>query len=155
MSKHFLIIEASFYPDIASMMLEGAIAELEETNSTYEIVKVPGCFEISAALKMAVELDIYDGFITLGCIIQGETDHYDYVCTETARGINQIAIDYGAAIGFGIITSNNQDKALIRADKNKKNIGGSAARAAISMSELADFFISKLDNYDQDLVESE
>lgn len=155
MSKHFLIIEASYYPDIASMMLEGAIEELNTANATYETVKVPGCFEIPAALKMAVELDIYDGFITLGCIIQGETDHYDYVCAETARGINQIAIDYGAAIGFGIITARNQDKALVRADKSKKNMGGSAAKAAISMNELSDFFMSKFDEYDQNLIESE
>lgn len=131
--SHILIIEARFYEDIANKLALAAALELEEAGVTYEHLEVPGCFEIPAALQMAISSGKYDGYVALGCVIRGETTHYDYVCGESAWGINKLAIKYEAPIGYGIITAENRKQADVRADKDQKNVGGRAAKACLAM----------------------
>lgn len=135
MSK-ILIINARFYDKISDMMLAGAIKEIEDKNFDYEVIDVPGAFEIPAVISFASKVNCYDGFIALGCVIRGETTHYDYVCFESARGLNDLAIKKNLAIGYGILTVENDRQAIVRADPKQKNKGGFAARACIRMMEL-------------------
>ena len=118
------------------MLLQGARTQLEKAGAIHETIAVPGCFEIPAALSMAISSKKYDGFVTLGCVIRGQTTHYDYVCTESARGINQLAMEHNIAVGFGIITAENDEQTLVRADINQKNVGGRAAIACLAMIDI-------------------
>lgn len=138
---HLLIIEARFYEDLADEMAKGAIAVLERAGATYDRVAVPGCFEVPAALMMAVAatergLVLYDGYVILGCVIRGETTHYDIIAGESARAIMNIAVDTGIALGNGILTVENDDQAWVRARVADLNKGGGAAEAALSMIAL-------------------
>jgi 6,7-dimethyl-8-ribityllumazine synthase len=129
-----LIVEARFYEDIADMLVEGATAALEAADATVERVAVPGAFEIPGAIGFALEE--FDGFIALGCVIRGETSHYDYVCGESARGLMDLSLNDGAAIGYGILTVENREQAVVRADPKQKNKGRDAAEACLRMIEL-------------------
>jgi 6,7-dimethyl-8-ribityllumazine synthase len=140
---HFLIVEARFYPEIADALVGGAVAVLDDSGVTYERIQVPGVFEIPTAIHMAIRaLDFsderrrYDGFVALGCVIRGETSHYDYVCGESARKMQDLACDYLLAMGYGILTCENSDQAWARADPEQKDKGGDAARAALDMLGL-------------------
>ncbi|HYC03246.1 MAG TPA: 6,7-dimethyl-8-ribityllumazine synthase [Azospirillaceae bacterium] len=142
-APHIMIVEARFYEDLADEMARGAIAELEAAGATYERFQVPGCFEIPAAIQFAVRsMDFYsgrrrfDGYVALGCVIRGETTHYDYVCMESARGLNDLALRHTLAVGYGIITTENMEQAWARASVAQKNKGGGAARACLDMIEL-------------------
>lgn len=135
--QKILIIEARFYEKYSDMLVQAAIAELEAAGYEYERITVPGAFEIPAVISMAIDGGRdYAGFIALGCVIRGQTTHYDYVCNESARGLNDIAIKHKAAIGFGIIAAENREQAEVRADKNQKNMGGKAAKACIDMIKI-------------------
>jgi 6,7-dimethyl-8-ribityllumazine synthase len=131
--KKILIIQALFYPHISKMLLDGALEEIKQKNYEYEIIDVPGVFEIPATISFAKENRKYDGYVALGCVIRGKTTHYDYVCKESARGLNDLAIKEKLAIGYGIITVENEEQAIERADKNQKNKGGFAAKTCIEM----------------------
>jgi 6,7-dimethyl-8-ribityllumazine synthase len=131
-----LIIEARFYQDIADALVNSAIEEIEAAGFTYDRISVPGAFEIPAALSMAIACKKYSAYVCLGCVIRGETSHYDYVCDQSATGCNKLAIEHMAPIGFGIITAENRQQAHVRCDKSQKNIGGKAAKAAISMLRI-------------------
>ncbi|WP_119678586.1 6,7-dimethyl-8-ribityllumazine synthase [Indioceanicola profundi] len=140
---HIMIVEARFYEDIADELVRGAIAELEKAGATYERFSVPGAYEIPAAIQFAVKsMDFYsgrrrfDGYVALGCVIRGETTHYDYVCGESARGLQDLALRHTLAIGNGILTVENGEQAWARASVDKKNKGGGAARACLDMIEL-------------------
>lgn len=136
MKPHVLIVEARFYPDIADELVRGAVAVLEDAGATYERVAVPGAFELPAAIRMAIERGKHDGYVALGCVIRGETTHYDYVCAETASGLGEIAIRYMVAIGYGILTCENREQAWARAAVDKKNKGRDAAEACLAMIRL-------------------
>lgn len=133
---HILIVEARFYENLADTLAGSAIAELEQAGATFERIAVPGCFEIPAAVSIAINSGQYDGYVALGCVIRGETSHYDYVCAESARGLNELAITKLAAIGYGIITANTRQQAITRANPAEKNVGGRAARACLAMINL-------------------
>ncbi len=143
MSK-ILIVQAVFYDKISAMLLQGATAEITRSGSSYEVISVPGAFEIPAAIALAKGtknslfkgFDKYDGYVALGCVIRGETTHYDYVCGESARGLNDLAFKEKLAIGYGIITVENEAQALDRADPTKKDKGGFAAYACLEMIKL-------------------
>ena len=142
-NPHILIVEARFYEDIADQLVEGAIAVLEESGCTYERVAVPGAFETPAVVRMAIRsLEFYsgdrrfDGYVILGCVIRGETSHYDYVCSESARKLQDLACDYSLALGYGILTCENRDQAWARADVKGKNKGGEVARACLEMLKV-------------------
>ena len=137
MSGHFLIVEARFYGAIADAQKAGAIAALEEKAATCEIISVPGALEIPAAIAFLASSDKrFDGYVALGCVIRGETSHYDTVCNESARGLMDLALAENLAIGNGIITVEDEDQAWARADQNRKDKGGDAARAALAMAKL-------------------
>ena len=144
---HVLVVEARFYPDIADELLKGAIQALEAAGASHERLSVPGAFEIPAAIAMAVEGQRlaaphrpYDGFLALGCVIRGETTHYDYVCSESARGLMDLACREKIALGYGILTVENGQQAWARARMTEKNKGGDAARACLAMVELKRHF---------------
>ena len=133
-----LVIEARFYEHISDMLLDGAMAALEDAGAEVTCVTVPGALEIPHVISIADEADSshYDAYVALGCVIRGETTHYDYVCQESARAIMDLAVDRQLAIGNGIITVENEAQALARADKSQKDKGGFAARAALTMIDI-------------------
>lgn len=131
-----LIVEAPYYTEISDNLAKGAISELEAHNAEYERLEVPGALEIPLAIKLAHESGQYDGFLALGCVIRGETTHYDIVCNESARGITLLGINHHIAIGNGILTCENKDQALERARPERKNKGRDVAQAALRMIEL-------------------
>jgi len=135
---HVMIVEARFYKKIADELYRGALAVLEAAGATHERVPVPGAFEIPAAIAMAHRANPsrFEGYVALGCVIRGETSHYDYVCGESARGLQDLAIGEGLAIGYGILTVENGDQAWARAAVDRKNKGADAAHACLAMVEL-------------------
>jgi 6,7-dimethyl-8-ribityllumazine synthase len=141
-APHIMMVEAPYYRHIADELARGAIQALDQAGASYERVSVPGAFEIPAAIGFALEAQkkgfgrAFDGFVALGCVIRGETTHYDYVCNESARGLQELALRHQLAIGFGILTVENEPQALARAKVDKKNKGGEAARACLAMIEL-------------------
>jgi 6,7-dimethyl-8-ribityllumazine synthase len=130
---HICIIAASFYADITNELLLGAKAHLSSMKATYDIVPVPGAFEIPAALSMAIGSGKYDGYVALGCVIRGETTHYDYVCSESAKGLNELAIRHKAPVGYGILTVETVEQAWVRAAVTQGNKGRDAANACLMM----------------------
>ena len=144
---HILIVESRYYEEIAEELLRGAAAVLEEAGASFERIEVPGVFEIPAALRMALRsMDFfagrrrYDGYVTLGCVIRGETSHYDYVAGESARKLMDIACDHALALGYGIVTCDTREQAWERADRTRKNKGGDAAEACLGMLEVKRHF---------------
>ena len=133
-----LIVAGTFYRDIADALIKGAKGAAEVAGATAELVEVPGALEIPGAIVQAeiAEAD-FDGYVALGCVIRGETTHYDYVCTESARGLMELNLN-GVIAGNGILTVENRTQALKRAvDKNK---GADAANAALALIALRDRF---------------
>src|SRR5579862_2234363 len=126
---HVMIAVARFYKDIADELVNGAAAALDRAGASFEVVAVPGAFEIPAAVRLGVESGRYDGYVALGCVIRGETTHYDYVCAESARGLNDLAVHHMAAIGYGILTVENTEQAWLRAGLTQGNKGADAANA--------------------------
>jgi 6,7-dimethyl-8-ribityllumazine synthase len=146
-APHIMVIEARFYDDLADELANGAIAELEKAGASWERFAVPGALEIPAAIRYAVKsMDFYsgrrrfDGYVALGCVIRGETSHYDYVCMESARGLQDLALHYTLAVGNGILTVENREQAWARASVKAKNKGGAAARACLDMIGLKRHF---------------
>lgn len=131
-----LIIEARYYNHINDMLLEGAQKELAQHNVISEVVTVPGALEIPAALNFAITKGDYAAFVVLGCIIRGETTHYDVVQNESARGVYQLVLEHDLALGNAILTVEDEAQALARADITRKNKGGEAAKAALAMLTL-------------------
>jgi 6,7-dimethyl-8-ribityllumazine synthase len=139
MKRHFLIIDARFYTDLADELVKGATAELEKRGATYERISVPGVLEIPAALAMtlaAPDAPSFAGYVLLGCVIRGETTHYDIVANESARAIMNLATERGLAVGNGILTVNTGAQAWARAKVGEKNKGAGAAAAAFEMAAL-------------------
>lgn len=135
-SPHLLIVEARFYPEIADALSSGAVAAIEAAGASHERVVVPGAFEIPAAIGFAIDSGAYDGYLALGCVIRGETSHYDYVCLESARGLADLAINRGVALGYGILTCETYDQAMARAAVDGRNKGRVVAEACLAMIAL-------------------
>jgi 6,7-dimethyl-8-ribityllumazine synthase len=142
-----LIVEARFYEDIADELVHGAVSALDEGGAGHERVSVPGAFEIPVAIRMAMRsMDFFagrrrfDGYVALGCVIRGETSHYDYVCAESARKLQDLACEHTLALGYGILTCETREQAWQRARVDGKNRGGAAARACLAMLELKRHF---------------
>lgn len=133
-----LIIAATFYRDIADALIAGASKTLSEASATFEVIEVPGALEIPGAITQAVLGEAgFDGYVALGCVIRGETTHYDYVCSESARGLMDLSLR-GIALGNGILTVENRDQALKRAIE--KNKGADVAGACLALIALRDRF---------------
>lgn len=130
-----LLVGAGFYRHIFDLQLKGAIAALEAGGHKHELVEVPGALEIPAAIALAADNGGYDAFVALGCVIRGETYHFEIVSNESARGIMALTLD-GLAVGNGILTVENEAQALVRADPAQKNKAGEAVEAALALLEL-------------------
>lgn len=128
-----LIVESRYYPEIADGLIAGALPLLEEAGLHHERLEVPGVFEIPAAVRHAAFGGNYAGFLTFGCVIRGETTHYDHICEEASRAIMDLTMRDSLALGFGILTCETMDQAIVRADPKGKNKGAEAARACIAM----------------------
>lgn len=137
-----LIVEARFYTEISDLLVQGTIDVLEKVGATVERISVPGALEIPAALRIVLNgthegrHTPYDAFIALGCVIRGETAHYDIVAGESARGLTKLGVREGLAIGNGILTVETYEQAIERADPDRQDKGGGAARAALSLLAL-------------------
>jgi 6,7-dimethyl-8-ribityllumazine synthase len=138
--KTILIVEAPYYEKISEELSLGAIEEIKKSGFAYEKLIVSGAFEIPAAINFASQSKKYSGFIALGCVIRGETTHYDYVCGESARGLMDLSLQKNLAIGFGILTVENEKQAMARASRKKYNKGAEAAKACIEMIEIKNKF---------------
>ncbi|MCB2087083.1 MAG: 6,7-dimethyl-8-ribityllumazine synthase [Sphingomonadaceae bacterium] len=135
----FLIVEARFYEHLNDMLIAGARGALQAAGHDVEVLTVPGALEIPGAISMAAESDQFDGYVAIGVVIRGETYHFEIVAGESARGIMALTMD-GIAIGNGILTVENEEQALVRADPAQKNKGGEAAQAAIALLDLQSRF---------------
>jgi 6,7-dimethyl-8-ribityllumazine synthase len=133
---HLLIVEARFYDEIADLLLEGASRALDTAGASFDRVTVPGALEVPAAIRLALDGADYDAFVALGCVIRGETSHYDIVAGESARGLMDLAVQRGALIGNGILTTDDGRQARVRADPHGKDKGGGAARAALALLQI-------------------
>lgn len=139
---HIMIIDAPYYSEISAALVKGATEALDAAGATHEYFAVPGAFEIPGAIRLAMEArddqgaPRFDGYIALGCVIRGETSHYDYVCGESARGLQELAIRDKACIGYGILTVENQQQAMSRAAGPKSIKGKDAVDACLAMIAL-------------------
>ena len=135
----FLIVEARFYDHLNDMLVAGAKAALKAKGHEVEVITVPGALEIPGTIAMAAEAQQYDGFVAIGVVIRGETYHFEIVAGESARGIMALTMD-GIVIGNGILTVENEEQAIVRADPKQKDKGGEAAIAAMALLNLQNRF---------------
>ncbi|MDY0028353.1 MAG: 6,7-dimethyl-8-ribityllumazine synthase [Pseudobdellovibrionaceae bacterium] len=136
---HVLILEARFYDDVNDHLVAGTIEALDKAHATWEKLTVPGALEIPVALQYVAQRKngrLFDAFVVLGCVIRGETTHYEIVSNESARGVMEVSLKHNLAVGNGILTVENLEQAMDRADKVRQNKGGGAAIAALSMLHL-------------------
>lgn len=131
----FLIVEARFYAHLNDLLVAGARKVLEDAGHEAEVLTVPGALEVPGAIALAVEGGGFDGFVAIGVVIRGETFHFEIVAGESARALMALTLD-GLAIGNGILTVENEEQALVRADPAQKDKGGEAARAALALHEI-------------------
>ena len=135
----FLIVEARFYDHLNDQLIAGAKAALKDAGHQADVITVPGALEIPGAIALADQAQMYDGYVAIGVVIRGETYHFEIVAGESARGIMALTMD-GVAIGNGILTVENEEQALVRADPAQKNKGGEAAQAALALWALQQRF---------------
>ena len=131
-----LIVVAPYYQSITENLLKGAKTEILASNGTFDIVEVPGALEIAAAIGIAERLENFDAYVALGCVIRGETTHYETVCTDSSRGLTLLGLQ-GLCIGNGILTVESFEQAEARADPGNQNKGGGAAAAALHLLSLS------------------
>ena len=136
-APHLLLVIAPYYPHIAALLRDGAERAVAKAGATCEIVAVPGAFEIPAAIALAARtVERFDGFVALGCVIRGETTHYEHICAETARSLQDLMVRDGIAAGYGILTVETEAQALVRAAPDGRDKGGEATRACLALVEL-------------------
>jgi 6,7-dimethyl-8-ribityllumazine synthase len=136
-----LIVEARFYDDIQDALMEGALAELKAASVVYEVITVPGALEIAAAIAIALDAaenkgQPYDAVIALGCVIRGDTIHFEIVSMESSRALMDLAVARQVPLGNGIITVDTEAQAWARARASELDKGGDAARAALAMLRI-------------------
>ncbi len=131
-----LIVISPYYADIAAGLMTGAKAELDAAGATYEVIEMPGALEVPTAIGISDRRSNFDGYVALGCVIRGETTHYETVCNDSSRALQLLGLQ-GLCIGNGILTVENKKQAEVRADPNGQNKGGGAAAAALHLIALA------------------
>lgn len=136
MADTFAIVVGRFYGDLAERLVEGAGRVFEEAGVTAEVHDVPGAFELPLAARYCANSGRYAGVACLGAVIRGETDHYDYVCAEAARGIARVSLDTGVPCSFGVLTVDTMEQALARAGGGKRHQGVDAAEAVLKMATM-------------------
>jgi 6,7-dimethyl-8-ribityllumazine synthase len=138
MTPNILIVEARFYDHISDMLLDGATAAIKAAGADFERIAVPGALEIPPAILFAARAGegagkSYDGYVALGCVIRGDTYHFEIVSNESAHGLMQLGLQHGLCIGNGILTCETEEQALVRASRDGQDKGGDAARACLSL----------------------
>ena len=136
MADSYAVAVGRFYEELAERLVDGARAVFEQAGAPVDIHEVPGAYELPLAARLCAQSGRYAGVACLGAVIRGETDHYDYVCAETARGIMRVQLDTGVPCAFGVLTVDNMEQALARAGGGKRHQGEDAARAVLRMAEL-------------------
>lgn len=131
-----LIVVSPYYSDISANLLNGAKAELDSAGVAWDVAQMPGALEIPAAISISDRASNFDGYVALGCVIRGETTHYETVCNDSSRGLQLLGLQ-GLCIGNGILTVENRAQADVRADPAGQNKGGHAAAAALHLIALA------------------
>lgn len=137
-----LIVEARYYDDLSDLLLAGAKRALEAAGAEHSVIQVPGALEIPTAIAIAEESGRapigvhYDGYVALGCVIRGETYHFEIVANESARGLMDLGVKHRLAVGNGILTTEDEDQAHWRADPDQADKGGAAARACLDLISL-------------------
>jgi 6,7-dimethyl-8-ribityllumazine synthase len=131
----YAIAAATFYEELAEKLIEGARGVFEEAGHEVDVVEVPGAFELPMAAKICAQTGKYKGVACVGAVIRGETTHYDYVCGEAARGIQDVQLETGVPCGFGVVTVENYEQALARVGE-KRHQGADAAHAVLALAAL-------------------
>jgi 6,7-dimethyl-8-ribityllumazine synthase len=131
-APHMLIVRAPYYQEVVDGMLRGAERILRDAGATSEVLDVAGAFELPQAIRIALRgSKRFDGFVALGCVVKGETDHYDFLCREAMAGLMTVALQYGIALGSGLLTVHTIEQALARSSDDGHNKGAEAAAAAL------------------------
>jgi 6,7-dimethyl-8-ribityllumazine synthase len=133
-----LLVEARFYPHVSDALYDGAVQALGAADAIFDRLEVPGALEIPAAIGLAA--DQYDGFVALGCVIRGETYHFEIVAQESARGLMDLSVNRGLCIGNGILTVENEEQAMERANHDRLDKGGDAVRACLALIDVKSRF---------------
>jgi 6,7-dimethyl-8-ribityllumazine synthase len=129
---HLLVVRAPYYRAVVEGMTAGALRILAEAGATHEVLDVAGAFELPQAIRIALRgARAFDGFVALGCIVRGGTDHYDHICRETMAGLMQVALHAGIALGSGVLTVHSIEQAVARSGADGHNKGAEAAAAAL------------------------
>jgi 6,7-dimethyl-8-ribityllumazine synthase len=137
MADRWGIVVGRFYEELADRLVDGARRVFQDARGTIEIYDVPGAFELPLAAKYCAESDLdFSGIACLGAVIRGETDHYDFVCSETASGISRVSLETGVPCAFGVLTVDSMEQALARTGDGKRHQGEDAARAVVRMAQL-------------------
>ncbi len=135
-APRILIVTSRYYAHIAAELEASVVEGLEKVGATHEFLEVPGAFEIPGAISMAAQTGEWDGFVALGCVIRGETSHYDLITNHVARGLMELSIS-GVPLGFGVLTVENEEQAKVRADRKGKNKGAEVVAAVLRMVGLS------------------
>ena len=140
---HLLVVRAPYYRDVVDGLSDGALRILRQAGATHEVLDVAGAFELPQAIRIALRAGAregtarFDGYVALGCVVRGETHHYEYICRETMAGLMQVALSYGIALGTGLLTVDTPAQALARAGPDGHNKGAEAAAAALGQIAAA------------------
>jgi 6,7-dimethyl-8-ribityllumazine synthase len=143
---HLLVVRAPYYRDVVDGLADGAARILGEAGATHEMLDVAGAFELPQAIRLALRAAAhqrpgdgagFDGYVALGCVVRGETDHYEYICREAMAGLMQVALTYGIALGTGLLTVDTVEQARARARPDGHNKGAEAAAAALRQIDAA------------------
>jgi 6,7-dimethyl-8-ribityllumazine synthase len=135
---HLLVVRAPYYTQIVDGLRDGAVRMIAEAGATSDVIDIAGALELAAAIRFAVRgTRKYDGYVALGCVVKGETDHYDHVCREAMAGLTQVALMFGLALGNGLLTVHSEAQALERAGADGHNKGAEAAAAALLQINIA------------------
>ncbi len=134
-APNILIVTSRYYAEVLAELEAGVAEALTAAGAQFDMLEVPGAFEIPGAIAMAADADEYDGYVALGCVIRGETSHYDLICNEVARGLMNLSLS-GVPLGFGVLTCENLEQAKVRASRTGKNKGAEVVAAVMRMVEL-------------------
>ena len=146
-APRILIVTSRYYAHIAAELEAGVIEGLDKVGARYELLEVPGAFEIPGAIAVAADSGEFDGFVALGCVIRGETSHYDLITNHVARGLMELSIS-GVPLGFGVLTVENEAQAKVRADRQQKNKGAEVVAAVLRMVGLS-YRFNKMDEIEE------
>ena len=137
-APHVLIVRAPYYQEIADGLLDGATRILRDAGATFALIDVAGAYELPQAIRLALRApQRFDAYVALGCVMKGETDHYDHICRETIRGLMSLSLQFGLALGQGVLTVHRLEQARARASANGHNKGAEAAAAALVQLHVA------------------